>query len=460
MHVYVSAGIIAAASLINTDVAWAQASPEFTKCAWPVELSPEGSGNFLAPDDRARYWLMPFDTAYQTMEIAGAYPNARYFSFVAYDGDATARPSDTAAVHLYDTIIAPDEPSSDTPPADASGNDSFTVYITREGTTAANTINVSSNYAWVALRMYVPSPDPALGGQALTGGVPLPTVTLYGADGGQPEVLEPCPLPAPPEGDWYPVRSVNKLTDVNSFLQVLFPPGFELNQPRDYDEPAGDRLWFAPPDKPPIVLMPNPDNKYIIMIPGPYQPGRLIVIHAKAATFSSAYAGPPYPAPGSEDADMRYWSVCNNDFALPISTVRCLTDQSVVTTDGYYTIVMSDDLVRPDWLPADVNWLPWGDEQYPKLIFYRHMIPVVDESEYADIPFAYAIQKVVVGCYEDACIHPEATIKFTLPDLPPRAEVTQAGPYVQEIMGDYYPVTAWCDKSTFESGGWEACLAE
>jgi len=25
-------------------------------------------------------------------------------------------------------------------------------------------------------------------------------------------------------------------------------------------------------------------------------------------------------------------------------------------------------------------------------------------------------------------------------------------------MGDYYPVAAWCDKSTFVHGGWQACI--
>ena len=34
-------------------------------CAWPLELSPEGSGNVQGPDGAARYWVMPFDTQYE-----------------------------------------------------------------------------------------------------------------------------------------------------------------------------------------------------------------------------------------------------------------------------------------------------------------------------------------------------------------------------------------------------------
>lgn len=31
--------------------------------------------------------------------------------------------------------------------------------------------------AWVVLRLYAPAPDPTLSGQALTGGLPLPTIS-------------------------------------------------------------------------------------------------------------------------------------------------------------------------------------------------------------------------------------------------------------------------------------------
>lgn len=39
-----------------------------------------------------------------------------------------------------------------------------------------------------------------------------------------------------------------------------------------------------------------------------------------------------------------------------------------------------------------------------------------------------------------------------------RAVISAPGPAVQRLMGEYYPVAAWCDKSTFERGGWQACL--
>ena len=105
--------------------------------------------------------------------------------------------------------------------------------------------------------------------------------------------------------------------------------------------------------------------------------------------------------------------------------------------------------LRPRWLRPGVNWLPWGDPQYPKLVFFRHMLPADD--------FPYAVQRVVEGC-ADNCLNNDAVFDFTLPDLPSRAAIGAAGPAVQRIMGEYYPVAAWCDRTTFERGGWQACL--
>ena len=71
--------------------------------------------------------------------------------------------------------------------------------------------------------------------------------------------------------------------------------------------------------------------------------------------------------------------------------------------------------------------------------------------------FPHAVQRVVDGC-PDSCVNNDAVFDFTLPDLPSRAAISAAGPAVQRIMGEYYPVAAWCDRATFERGGWQACL--
>ena len=279
---------------------------------------------------------------------------------------------------------------------------------------------------------------------------PLPAISF---DEGVP--LAACPPPSPVDGQgWHPVRSVNKLADLRAFFELLFPAGFDINQPTDFDELLTGRLWFAPPRVPPMLLFPNPDNKYILATPGPYQRGRVLVIHAKAPQVAERQTGRGHGARGKgqgggQGEDMRYWSMCNNDFALPIAAVACISDLTAKLEGGGFTVVISDDLSRPDWLRPSVNWLRWGDEQYPKLVFFRHLL--------ASEAFPYSVQQVVKGCPAN-CLHNDAVFDFTLPDLPRRAVINAAGPAVQQLMGDYYPVAAWCDKTTFERGGWQACL--
>ena len=133
--------------------------------------------------------------------------------------------------------------------------------------------------------------------------------------------------------------------------------------------------------------------------------------------------------------------MCNNDLALPVPVVNCTADLTTTIQGGYYTIVISDDLLRPDWLRPNTNWLPWGDEQYPKIVFFRNMLPATK--------FPYAIQNAIAaGC----------TFNFDFPTLPDRSDVDSAGRCAQRVMDDYYPVAAWCDKSTFIAGGWQACV--
>jgi len=96
-------------------------------------------------------------------------------------------------------------------------------------------IRVTKKYAWVYLRIYVPNEVDSLSGMAFSGGVPLPTITLYESGTDVPDVLKPCPLAAPePSHDYYPVGAINKLADVRTLLRLWFPDGFDLNQARDH----------------------------------------------------------------------------------------------------------------------------------------------------------------------------------------------------------------------------------
>lgn len=435
------AGLMALVLLTSPGVTHAQ-NYNYRSCAWPLELSPEGSGNVQGPDSSARYWIMPFDTTQnRTMILKGTYPNIRYFSFSAYE--TTSDGFDLVEKHLYDSQIAPD-PGSVNPfvPAQTTARDgrghekggsargTYTVVVSSTGTNSGNSIRVSPGVlVWVLLRMYAANSDPSPSGQTLMGGVPLPTITLT-SQSGISKQLDGC-------------SPINKWQDISDFARLLFPTDIDLSI--DEGTPSSDRLWFAPILNPPSNLWPNPDNKYMMMWPGnKYQAGRVIVIHGKAAGFPDTFRGSPIwePSRGFPTVDMRYWALCEQELALPLSLVGCVTDFNTDLVNRSYTLVISDDPVRPKWLPPEVNWLPYGDEQYPKFVLIRNMLPAAN--------FSYAVQNAWPSC----------AFKFSLLEPPKRTAIDEMGPCAQDVMGEYYPVAVWCDKSTFVAGGYRACLKE
>jgi hypothetical protein len=431
------AGLMAVAFLINAPVARAQ---DFNSqdCAWPLLFSPEGSGNIQGPDGAARYWIMPFDTQYSKLTIKGTYPDVRFFSFTAYetiDYDAAKNTNDGFNLvkdHLYDAQITPDKGSVNPFVVPGGRSGTYTVVFSRTDPTSGNTIKVASDppvLTWIVLRMYVSNEDPSLSGQSLMGGVPLPTITLAGNAGARQ--LDTC---------W----PINKWLDISAMGQFLFPPKVDLVV--DEGTPTSDRLWFASPKDPPSILWPNPDGKYLMMWPGErYQPGRIMVIHGKAPRFPGASEHSPMRARsrGHQDVDVRYWALCEQNFAAPLPLIGCVTDLTARLEGGDYTIVISDDRQRPEWLRPDVDWLPYGDEQYPKFVVYRHMLPAAD--------FHHSIQDVW-NYKSNSC-----TFELNFPAVPNRKALDDKGPCAKVIMGEYYPDAFWCDKATFVHGGWRAC---
>jgi hypothetical protein len=101
---------------------------------------------------------------------------------------------------------------------------------------------------------------------------------------------------------------------------------------------------------------------------------------------------------------------------------------------------VSDDRQRPEWLRPNINWLPWGDVQYPKFLVRRNILP--------SDGFPYDVKDAWAACSFD----------YTFP--PNRDDLDAVGPCAQGVMGDYYPVALWCDKATFPAGGFDACLRD
>jgi hypothetical protein len=411
--IVVSLGFVAMVLAVSPRIAAAQSS---SACAWPFEITLHGAGNFAWPDTTARYWLTAFDSQYVQMTIHGTYPTARYMSFVTYDGEVPTAVDD----RIYDAEIKPDRSDSN-PFVPPGGGGTYTVTVIRGQSPGGNVIGTAPGFAWVAYRVYLPDE-----GENSMGGVPLPSVTLTDQNGGT-ETLPPC-------------AEVNVYSGLSALLNELYP--FAAGVPTTI---SPDRLWFAPPNQPPPPLFPNPDNKYISSISaGIYQPGRIIVVRGKAPSFPDTYSGFPVwrPARRFKAVQLRYWSLCVNDYPAPFPAVQCMTDLNArLDRHRFYTVVISDDQLAPSWLPAKVNWLPWGDEQMGKAIFFRNMLPAAD--------FPYSIQNAIA----DDCTYP-----FNFPHPPDPVDVEQAGHCAQSIMGDYYPIAVWCNKSIFRRKGWRGCF--
>ncbi len=419
-----SAAIILAAVGSPTE-STAQPLPAPT-CAWPFEWSAFGLGNWLFPDTGNRWWYMPIDAQWRSVTISGVYPEARFFSFAVYD-DAPV--STALADHLFDAQIVP-EPGSVNPfgPAGsaAAGSKAYAITVTREERAGGNVLRLHAGTGWLLYRLYLPN-----AGTGSMGGVPLPAISVTDSHG-RVTALPTCP-------------TVNRQSELAS-LQPRFVPALLENPPPT--APVPDHIWFAPLPSPPVRLLPNPDNKYMVSyFMTDYRPGHAIVIRGKMPGFPDTYRGAPVsqPARGFDTIQLRYWSMCLGALVSPLPITGCAVDASTpIDEAGFYTAVVTDDLLRPDWMPSEAAWIPWGDEQmFPKTLFLRNTLPSAD--------FGQSVQQAIAkGC----------GVEFAFPTPPAPEGILESGRCARQVMGDYYPLAVWCKKETFIRSGWKGCFTE
>lgn len=421
--------VLALTFLCSPGISTAQSLPTPT-CAWQFEWTPSGPGNWFWPDTGNRWWYMPIDPQWQKVTITAKYPKARFFSFAVYD-DAPV--STGLADHLFDAQIVPDSGStnpyatsiSSGKSTDLTQNQNYTMTVTRADTKASNMLRIHAKTGWLLYRLYLPN-----AGEGSMGGVLLPSISITDL-GGQTASLPPCPVS-------------NRQSELAA-LQPQFIPA--LLETPTLTPPVPDHIWFGTVPEPPPRFLPNPDNKYLVsFFMSAYDPNRIIVARGKMPGFPDTYNnGAPIskPAPGFDTVQLRYWSMCLGDLVSPMPLEGCAVDASTPLDEkGFYTVVISNDVLRPDWLPPQVVWIPWGDEKMvPKTIFLRNTLPSSNFSQSAQ-------NAIAQGC----------GVHFNFPTPPTQEEITQAGQCTQKVMGDYYPMATWCDRSDFKAGGWAACF--
>ncbi|TSD99650.1 hypothetical protein FOS14_10245 [Skermania sp. ID1734] len=385
----------------------AQAAPaDSPLCAWRF-MSNDQVLNVAFPDSNATYWVLPYALGSgDRIELSGDYPAARYFSLNTYGTNF-----DTVDTLRDNQIVA--DPGSVNPFVIGSAtNESLqqrhwhATLVTGHADRTRNEIQAlpaeqNTPVGFLIIRVYVPT-DP----RSLNGGVGLPTATMHVA--GATVQSQPCNQVFDPQSYSGPVAAVG----ADAFDRVIgnaAAGAFPGNVPEaTFVNPASTSGLF-----------PNGDNRYI----GAgltYQPGRLVVIRAKAPSYPDTRAGQAPTSP----TQVRYWSMCQNDQVSPYPVVGCAADfQTRLDGDGYYTYVVAAPQDLPATIGPGVTVLPWGSTAVAKkVVFLRYMLP---SSQF----YPNSIQA---------------------------SQAQRSDPAV--TMGAYYPHATYCDKATFASGGATACF--
>jgi hypothetical protein len=384
-------------------VATASAAPpapaQTRSCGWRI-VGSASQVNALFPDASATYWVanLPIPSG-GYIEVHGYFPHARYTSLATF----TSQQQSIDGIH--DAEIIPDAGSTNPflPGADrtashrtytlrivhgqvpASGRAPNTVYTTSgDGSKSASGPSVR-----FTLRIYEGDR-----GQGITGGVPLPDITVVTADG-QRIAIPQCPDTMVPDlglnatlansGSGSPQGVNTKLGGTDPPIWHKFTNAVTSVVMVNTNNPAlgqqTDKLL------PPGGFGDNPDNKYVYST-FTQDFGQVLALRAKAPTYPSTYDGEARMGTGQ----LRYWSFCTNTQATQVYACR-QDDQIPTDKSGYYTIVVSTAAARPRNATSacGVAWVPAGPVPQSILIL-RNMLPAAG--------FSHAIQNAQLGTEE------------------------------------------------------------
>lgn len=395
-------------------------------CAWAAKAGRDIQ-NIAYPDTSATYWALSYSLAPgEHLVLHGQFPEARYASFITYAATGGALGV------LTDRDIDPD-PGSTNPfrgqGAGEPGKRSYTIEVRGDagddpnaltsvsvpGSPSPSNTTTTAGNATTAPPRELPMPPIVLGSGGAAGergtllyrvyvpseagdplgGEPLPEVSIARDGGGDPTPVPTCATPkASPNGKAI-VEQFGPATDTEPPATPIFiRPGRNANN-----------------------LFPNPDNVYVATIVRD-RPGQVIVVRAKAPTFPDTAGGQAVTG----DEQVRFWSLCTNEYRKPYPVTECARDDQVPLDDqGMFTFVISTPQDRPaNATEADgVVWLDIGDTTYDSVLLFRHML--------ASPTFAESATKLAPGALATA------------------------------TMGPYAPVGAYCSRATFEEGGAAAC---
>ena len=349
-------------------------------CAFPLHADPDLL-NIAYPDESAQYWmgeiaLMPGATA----TISGRFPRARYFSFNAYEGsmpvDAIAdyRIRATAGVNPF--VVGHSRATAGTAQAGT-----YSVKVvggprpSSPAARAANTLYAGQGQngepqavTVILYRVYLGVPDSQ-------GGVPLPVISYASPDSATASIPS-CQQLQPATGGAVNDQVRTESAPYNSSATAVSRPTWGVSQSSATARSAGPvSVYSSSP------FFPNLDNMYL-SLEVTRNTGDVVAIRLFPPTF------PDDRALTMGSSQLRYWSLCANDFPTT-RYVACLPDKAArYGPGGYVTIIVSDPAHKPHNLRPTDNWLAAGP--YPDIfLLYRNMLP--------SNSFTHAVQDVPSG---------------------------------------------------------------
>ena len=400
-------------------------------CFWGGPYSIDNpESNFAYPDTGATYWhakySLPKDA---TLKLKGEYPSARYMSFNSYRQDA----SPAFALKDKDIIANMDSINPFIQGAQRNSNKrGYEIELANGEAPIIPLNNTLYDYAQdngeslLLYRVYVPDK-----GRDSTGGVGLPTPELTLGNGQVLTGQAVCDtlksdqalikIPFVPEQTYANLRQNNPAKQ-NPVWRAVYNIQFSLRcgfLGQCDGNPVRQVSFYA-----------NLDNQYVgTYIDRDIKP--IAVIRGKIPKVPSTVNG--NEVFDESDAQVRYWSMCQNEYYSQKVT-GCLYDEQVtINPDGYYTIATSLPSDRPNNVTEEcgVGYLPWSaqgdgfsiipgrqDNKTDGLLLMRNMLPAAD--------FDNAIQNTSV----------------------PGDEV--------EVLGEFLPNVKYFTKAEFEALGCDA----
>ncbi|MBA6412153.1 hypothetical protein H2508_03420 [Parahaliea sp. F7430] len=335
------------------------------------------------------------------VEFHGQYPRSRYFAYHPNDMDLNNLPT------LVDKDIDPDAGSVN--PYRQVPTESDELYYTAKYVFGPPPTNPEPNTRYVGVKKDGKSPNhyvsnllrlyaSDIGDGANSGGVPLPAVTIYNAAGEVTQQFDECDLYA------------NGGMSVKSDLKYPHLPIADHRANKDgYWSTSSN--FEAPSD-----TLANADVQYLSTV---YSKrfGDIHVLRAKYLSAPDTRSGVPVSSP---DFDVRLYSICTYNIWAG-HAIDCMLDSELsVDEEGYYTLVISDEINRPENLQQQkATWIDSGGFLDGQLT-YRYV--------YRDNPI---VQDIINGV---------------------------KGAEIPASSAEFIPESIACTKERFEDGGWKACF--